>query len=238
MAVKINAVDEFNEGGHLIYADNYVGAFVRGKTRDEAVSKFPFEIEQYCRWLNSSVAKEDYSVEFVQQKQSALQICDADSDVLFDSEVTPLTFDEYQRLRFLVLKSAEDFETLYRSIPDKAKPLVAQRNTFYGAVPTTADEMYRHTKSVNSYYFGEIKVVADNERDIRTCRLHALNILETQADFLNNAVFVGSYQEKWCLRKVLRRFVWHDRIHAKAMYKAAVKAFGKDKIKNPFCFSV
>lgn len=44
----------------------------------------------------------------------------------------------------------------------------------------------------------------------------------------------GSYNEEWSLRKVLRRFIWHDRIHAKAMYKMAVKAFGIASVQNIF----
>ena len=33
------------------------------------------------------------------------------------------------------------------------------------------------------------------------------------------------------------RFLWHDRIHAKAMYRMAVKTFGENCLKNPFGFS-
>lgn len=56
------------------------------------------------------------------------------------------------------------------------------------------------------------------------------------AALLKNTVFRGSYDEEWSLRKVLRRFIWHDRIHAKAMYRMAVKTFGKDAIPDIFFF--
>ena len=46
----------------------------------------------------------------------------------------------------------------------------------------------------------------------------------------------GSYGEDWSLRKVLRRFIWHDRIHARAMYRMAIKVFGAESIVNPFYF--
>lgn len=49
-------------------------------------------------------------------------------------------------------------------------------------------------------------------------------------------VYDGSYGEQWSLRKVCRRFVWHDRIHAKAMWRMAVQVFGKNCIANPFYF--
>lgn len=31
--------------------------------------------------------------------------------------------------------------------------------------------------------------------------------------------FIGVFKEEWSLRKVLRRFIWHDGIHAKAIYE-------------------
>lgn len=165
------------------YTGNFIGAYVRGKTREEALQKFSAEIEQYCHWIGLYLEKSQCSVAIIQKKRSDLQICDADSDVIFDSEIGPLTIEEYKNLRSLALKSAMDFETLYRSVPIKNKSIVSPRKTFYGMVPITADEMYIHTKNVNNYYFGEIHVPAKNEPDIYTCRLHAFEKLEEQTGY-------------------------------------------------------
>ena len=134
------------------------------------------------------------------------------------------------------LKSAKDFLALYESIPDKSATVSPIRETFYGKVPRSADEMYKHTKSVNDYYFAEIGIDADNDGDIYECRKRGFEVLEAKSDFLQNAVIEGSYGEDWSLRKVLRRFIWHDRIHARAMYRMAVKVFGAENVINPFCF--
>ena len=96
--------------------------------------------------------------------------------------------------------------------------------------------MYEHTKSVNSYYFAEIDVDADNSGSIYDCRLRGFEKLEQQPDFLTRGAVEGSYGEWWSLRKVLRRFIWHDRIHARAMCRMAKKTFGK--YENPFRFEV
>ena len=100
-----------------------------------------------------------------------------------------------------------------------------QEYIFYGAVPRTAREMYEHTKNVNAYYFGEIGVEADNEGDILECRRRGFERLEQQPDFLKNAVFDGSWDESWTLRKLLRRFIWHDRLHARAMVRMVKRTF-------------
>ena len=149
----------------------------------------------------------------------------------------PLTAEEYEARKALALRSAEDFLTLYRSIPDKTHTTLPQRETFYGDVPLTAEEMYRHTKNVNAYYFGEIGVEVGNEPDILICRRAGFAALERQPRYLHNAVFHGSYDEDWTLRKVLRRFVWHDRIHGRAMWRMACALCGSRRVADPYRFA-
>ena len=167
-------------------------------------------------------------------------IFDDVTELLFDEERVPLSLEEYTELKELALKSAKDFLKLYESIPDKnesAIPMIPQKITFLGPRSRTAWEMYEHTKCVNQYYFGEIGVKADNEGTIFECRKRGFELLEADPNFLNKEVVVGSFDEEWSLRKVLRRFIWHDRIHGKAMYRMAVKTFGALIPDNTFMFN-
>ncbi|MDO4568076.1 MAG: hypothetical protein Q4B99_03860 [Clostridia bacterium] len=66
-AMQIDAVDEYNQEGHLIYSSNFIGAYVRGKTQEEALRKFPAEIEQYCQWIGLCVESSRCLVEIVQK---------------------------------------------------------------------------------------------------------------------------------------------------------------------------
>ena len=231
----VNCVWEHNGNDTLLYAIDFVGAYTRGESLEIAKAKMPQEIVAYLKWLGGDTS-DNIEVVIVEEKASDLAIKDADSDVLFESEKAPLTSDEYEKLKALALKSAKDFLALYESIPDKSATAITERKTFYGPVPRTADEMYEHTKNVNEYYFAEIEVDADNNGNIYECRKRGFEILETKPDYLNNSVVEGSYGEDWSLRKVLRRFIWHDRIHARALYRMAVKVFGAENVANPFCF--
>ena len=233
--MTINCVWEHNGNDTLLFATDYIGAYTRGESLEIAKTKMPGEILSYLKWLGEDVT-DSIEIIITQEKDSDLAIKDADSDVLFESEKAPLTTDEYEKMKALALKSAKDFLVLYESIPDKSATAIAERKTFYGNVPRSADEMYAHTKNVNEYYFAEIDVDADNTGNIYECRKRGFEILETNPDYLNNSVIEGSYGEDWSLRKVLRRFIWHDRIHARAMYRMAVKVFGAENIANPFCF--
>lgn len=233
--MKIQCVWEHNGDDSLLYAANLVGAFTRGASKEAALAKMQKEAASYLRWKGAPIPV-SFDVEILQEKESALDICDADSDVIFEEETKPLSLEEYTALKVLALKSAADFLMLYQAIPDKDKSCLPVRRTFYGQVPRTANEMYTHTKSVNSYYFGEINVAADNEGTIVECRERGFAQLEKQVELLNGIVLDGSYGEEWSVRKVLRRFLWHDRIHAKAMYRMAVKTFGAEMVPNVFAF--
>lgn len=233
--MEIRCVWEHNGEDSILYAENLVGAYTRGKNLEEALAKMPAEGEAYLRWLGRDVPAGMKAV-VVQEKASELQVRDADSDVLFESERPTMTLEEYEALEELALRSAEDFLRLYEAIPDKETSALAPRETFYGAVPRTAEEMYQHTKNVNGYYFEEIDVPADNEGTILDCRARGFQMLRAIPGFLELGPRVGSYDEEWSLRKVLRRFIWHDRIHAKAMYRMAVKTFGGDNVPNIFQF--
>lgn len=233
--VTIRCVWEHHGGDSLMFAEDFAGAFTRGVSKEEALRKMPAEIRAYLRWKGSPVPS-SLEVEVVQEKQSELTVSDADSDVLFDTERAALSLSEYRELKALALKSARDFQTLYQAVPDPRRSCLPVRKTFYGQVPRTASEMYEHTKNVNAYYFGEIGVDADNEGSIAACRERGFAALESQPDFLHRPVCLGSYDEAWSVRKVLRRFLWHDRIHAKAMDRMAVRTFGADAVPNVFQF--
>jgi hypothetical protein len=233
--MTINCVWEHNGRDTLLYAVDFVGAYTRGETLEAAVRKMQAEICSYLKWCGKK-AVTSMDIVIIEEKVSELAICDADSDVLFESEKAPLTAEEYIKLKALALKSAQDFLALYDSVPDKNATAAPERKTFYGQVPRTANEMYEHTKNVNTYYFAEIAVDADHDGNIYECRKRGFESLESNLDFLQNTVRKGSYGEDWSLRKVLRRFIWHDRIHARAMYRMAIKVFGAESIVNPFYF--
>lgn len=233
--MEIRCIWEHNGFDTLLYAENFIGAYTRGKSLEEAKSKMPTEIKSYLNWCGQPVP-DTFDVVIVQEKDSELEIKDADSDVLFYAEENALTLEEYNDLKALALKSAADFLALYESIPDKNKSSLSNRKTFYGNIPRTAEEMYLHTKNVTSYYFGEIGIDVDNEGSILESRQRGFELLEKEPYFLENLTIKGSYDERWTLMKVIRRFVWHDRIHAKAMWRMAKKTFQGVEIEDVFKF--
>lgn len=132
--MTINCVWEHNGRDTLLYAVDFVGAYTRGETLEAAVRKMQAEICSYLKWCGKK-AVTSMDIVIIEEKVSELAICDADSDVLFESEKAPLTAEEYIKLKALALKSAQDFLALYDSVPDKNATAAPERKTFYGQVP-------------------------------------------------------------------------------------------------------
>ena len=153
----MRCVWEHNGNDTLLYSVDCVGAYTRGSNLETAMSKMSAEIEAYSLWCGQECGQKS-NIEIIQEKNGVLQIADADSDILFDTEKAPLSREEYEELKALVLKSARDFFDLYSSISNKNESCLPYRRTFYGDVPRTAQEMYEHTKNVNAYYLSLIHI--------------------------------------------------------------------------------
>ena len=85
--MKIKCVWEHNGNDSLIYSGNLIGAFTRGVSKKDALKKMESEIISYCAWSGQSVTL-PLDIIITQEKMSELNIRDADSDVIFDSERT------------------------------------------------------------------------------------------------------------------------------------------------------
>lgn len=151
-------------------------------------------------------------------------------------EREPLSHEEYLHLKEEVLRSANDFHTLYTSIPKKLFTDIQPRRTFYGPLPNTPYAMYAHVNEVTSYYMGEISVHTELHPLLYENRRQAFLQLEEQSDYLHCPLHQGKHGEEWTLRKVLRRFLWHDAIHAKALYRLGTRLWSPDIVADPFYF--
>ena len=132
--MKIECVWEHNGEDTLLYAGSLPGAYTRGESLETALRKMDREAISYLRWT-CAPDPERIAVEIVQERVSSLEIRDADSDVLFESEKAPLRLEAYAQLKALALKSAEDFLALYEAVPDKREAACRFGKPFMGRFP-------------------------------------------------------------------------------------------------------
>ena len=220
---QINLTDVFsiafetNGKGYMGFIVELPGAFIRGITEQEAMTKVKKEVNLYLKWLGDE-QKHDFRVQIVQTHRSSLSVEDADNEILLEADKDMMGEEEFRNLVDLVWCSGETFLKLYTHT--KFKDWIDEsriRKTFYGQNPKTIKEIFEHVKHCQYYYLSRMEITEEPKGDFMSIRKFCLAKLETLYHKNNNSLKFEAANELWMLKKVLRRFIWHDRIHGKAM---------------------
>ena len=201
------------------------GAFVRGPTEDEALSKAQHEAGTYLRWLGREQTRFP-KARVVQTHRCKLMVEDADCEILLDNDTGEMNDREFQRLFDLAKFSGVTFNSLFDSVELKDWVDEARvRRTFYGQNKKTIQEIFDHVKRTQYYYLSRTGTpfAADNSELFMRIRNSCLGALETLFRQNRNLKVYSLDNESWTLKKILRRFVWHDRIHGKAVTRILEK---------------
>jgi len=231
---------ETNGKGFIGFIVELPGAFVRGRTEEEALSKVGREIRAYMKWLGVE-AKAGHGCRAVQRHRSGLMVEDADNEILLEADKGAAKDEEFRRLRDLVVYSGETFLRLYTNAGFKDWVDEARiRKTFWGESPKTIQEIFEHVRLTQYYYLSRTKVVfSEKEGEFLKIRRLCLTKIEELWKKFNNSLVFEVDNELWTLKKVLRRFIWHDRIHGKAMTRILEKQKQLgiiDTYEDIFCF--
>jgi hypothetical protein len=119
-------------------------------------------------------------------------------------------------------------------------------------IPKTINEIFDHVNSCQYYYLSRIKIpfqvtnreeVGNNDKEKHFMELRKLSIIKIEGryDQSNNKPVFDIDSELWTIKKVLRRLIWHDRIHGKAIVRILEKQrYLKliDGYEDPFCFGL
>lgn len=233
---------ETNGKGFLGFIVELPGAFIRGRTEEEALSKVRREISAYMRWLGLK-KKANCKCKVVQRHQSKLMVEDADNELIFEDDKCAMKEEEFQNLCNLVAYSGETFLKLYNNAMHKDWIDEARiRKTFWGDNPKTIQEIFEHVRLTQYYYLSRTKVAfSEREKEFLKIRQMCLKKIEELWRKFDNSLVFEMDNELWTLKKVLRRFIWHDRIHGKAITKILEKQKGLGVINtydDVFCFTV
>ena len=236
---ELNAVLEYNDKGVTLWSLTYPGAFARGETAPEAAKKLSAACRRYRLWakLPPEAAVRDDGIRYVRKYKVDAAVEDGFTSVLFPEEKLPMDMARYTTLKTLCLRSARDLETLFSSIPQKDRALVKSRRTLYGKIPATARETLRRVEAAQRAYAAVFGVELGDGQGLLRDRNRLFNGLEAQAGYLADRVVTGPDGEQWTMQKLLRRLLWLDALHGRALYRRAVTFWQKERIKNPFGFT-
>ena len=237
---EIDAIQEYNDSGVTLWALSYPGAFARGKTAADAAKKLPGACRRYRLWARLSAdagSQDPKEVRFRRKIKVDAAVEEGFTAALFPEERLPLDMPRYTALKILCLSSARDFEAMVASIPQKDRALLKSRRTLYGKVPVTAREMLSHVAEAQRACASLFGIDLGDGQGLLADRKRLFAALEAQPEYLSDRVVTGPDGEQWTLKKLLRRLLWHDAIHGRALYRKAITFWQKERIRNPFGFT-
>jgi hypothetical protein len=238
---SITVAMETNGKGFQGFIVELPGAYVRGARREEAVSKTNREVASYTAWLGEKLETLP-EARIVQTHQSNLSVEDADCEILLNADRKRMEPEQFRRLVELVEHSGLSFEKLCDSA--SLKDWVDEdrvRRTFYGQTPKTIGEIFDHVNRTQAFYLSRmgIRPRPDEGLGFMETRRSILDTLQGVFEHDGNSQVHNIQSEDWTLKKVLRRFVWHDRIHGKAITRILEKQLMLgliDQYEDPFVF--
>ena len=210
-------VFETNGKGFLGWIVELSGAYTRGKTIDEAREKVDIEIIEYKKWLNMPLEKEIITNEKIVETKAAVD--DADSEIILEYDIIDYTNieqldDDCNKILISANKLQEIYDKCnYKDIVDRTK----ERRTFYGDVNSTIKKQYEHIVQCEyGYYLHNIGLEIKMKENLVENRFETVKLLKNKYISERNKYYKYS-EEDWTLKKVIRRIIWHDRIHGKAI---------------------
>ncbi len=235
----IELISEYNKNGVLMHFPCFPGAYTRGETEEIAFGKAEQELFEYTKWAGIARPRTDINIAKRQKAKDDLQINDADTEILLENDRQRLPEGEFNRWSGLALLSANCVLKLFTGITDKNWVQQEKlRLSFLGKTPSTAYEMLFHIDNVSWYYMSRIGINESfsNGKLIEN-RVKCMDLLRNNYSTKAFQVFEVD-GELWTETKILRRFIWHDRIHAKALYRHGLKMGMKiSELENPFFFN-
>ena len=231
---------ETNGSGWIGYVAALPGAFVRGRSESECLSKVDKEIRRYSLWLGLTPPS-SHRISVSKVRRSELHVEDADNEILLEQDREALSNSAFEDWCQIASFSGVCFQQLYdaatlREWRDPARV----RKTFYGECPSSIQDVYQHVDRVQGFY--QQCLGLDSAFESRTFVERRGECLQRIGDLYGNesAATVRCVDgEEWTNAKALRRYIWHDQIHAKSIVRTLQRQSAEgliDEVHDPFEF--
>ncbi len=224
-------LESYSDGRSMAHILDLPGCSAIGHTREEAQANLRAAAQGYHLWLNShgdftAHPDEPVELEMVEVVEGVAPLTPGDAAAVFRPEREPLDDATLARGLRLMAYSRSDLTTAVNALSeaDLDRPAdaewsslrrllehVANSEEWYISRLGAEDHPY-HLAMNARFETAEVRVRLVAVREMAVRRLAVLTPAERSAVF-TRAVYTDHPDEEWTARKVLRRFVEHEREH-------------------------
>lgn len=232
------------DGSTQIFVQEFPGCYSRAPTFDEAARKVPIKIREFLDWLRKhgeSIEETQYEIEteISETVNGGWPVNLGDSQALFKADLKPLNHEEVERCLRYMGYAREDFIDLYLRAPKDALEWKPD-----DSAPRHIRRIAEHVGEVDLFYIERLRGrrhgdwplnLLETTEEIRELRILALSKDESNCSVSYHPPggWTGTTNpEGWTARKVLRRFMWHERLHTATVEKL-INLFAQTKRGRP-----
>lgn len=224
---------EVDESGlALAWAREYFGCTSHGQSKEQALQLLPDALREFWNWLRSHGEPDvpgkdtDIQIDHVEVSMVESRLSDGDSEGYFAFDGLPLTAAEFQRAQRYLAYARSDVLALVQSLGDELFfKEVGRSGRSVGATLShlaTTDLWYAQRSGGTPDPLWQIHLL-DELRNI-SLRWLQQSFVEGEVPALSivapDAWNLDDRAERWTLPKSLRRYVWHDLVHLRAIRRA------------------
>jgi predicted RNase H-like HicB family nuclease/uncharacterized damage-inducible protein DinB len=230
MARYMTYLEIANDGMCMAHVSELPGCIVRAPTREAALHQLPAAIGEYCAWLRrhdepAPKAGEPIEIEAADETAGWGPFDPGDAAALFPSDRKPITAEEMEQYFRLMRHGRSDLLALVQEPTDELLDWQPDPESY------SLRRVLRHVGNAEEWYVSrivspetlppewesdedmELFEFLEMERRTAVARLRQLTREERSGVFAPT-VWTEHPDEPWTARKVLRRFLEHEREHA------------------------
>jgi len=206
-----------SDGSYLAWVDDLPGCTLRAGSREVVLQRLPGTILAFLAWAGVDEPNLP-SITVTEEVESAVET-EEDTELLVSSDRDPLTDDAWHRMQGWLGRSRAELLALLKRLSDEEldRPRAGSERTVGGEIEHVAlvELMYAFWTFDRRSREGLAELL-DWTRGCAAARLDRL--ASEQADVLTWADWGGAPRpEPWTPRKAVRRLVWHELLHLRAI---------------------
>jgi predicted RNase H-like HicB family nuclease len=210
-------VEDMEPGNWVVWVFELPGCYARGSTRDLAISLAPAAVTELTDRLKSAgfeVPGIDASFEFVIEEEFRAFPYSPDYlvNAFFENDKSPLTAGDIEYALWLLGLNRRDFLNL---ISDLSNDILDK--SIEGEAQKSIRGIIRHVGTAEWWYWDRLGLAFPRENrpedifqllpKVRDYTLHHI------PELVESGLITERSGETWSPRKLLRRTVWHERVH-------------------------
>ena len=212
-------IEQIEPGKWTAWIHELPGCYTKGKSRSVVIETSPHAIADFLNWRDgyTRVTESDtetIKVEVTEEFTNYYSDKDYWVNAFFKEDKRVLSEADMDEIIWLLSCTRNDLEQIIRKLPIRQLHAPIEGEKF-----KSLSGILKHIAGAEWWYFDKFNLACNWEtlpdnvfEKLTIVRNHTLAQLPR---LVNNATIIEEHEELWSARKIIRRTIWHERVHTR-----------------------